>query len=174
MLGKKGVPLDGRAYAARALGLLGDVAGAPALRKAVAEPATRDESMLAEACARALVALEDAEAPDALAKGIEAWTAYYEDKVMGDAMRYSDWRRSTHVLAELLGAWAELAAPDADPRCLERSVVDHVLAPEHKVQTSERVPQDPSVTRCGSPPPSPRPTNARTRKPSIGSGFSMR
>ncbi len=147
VLGSGGVPFDGRAYAARALGELGDVAGASAVRKAVALPATKEQSMVARACAAALVALKDVEGLSALAKGIEAWTQYYEDKVMSDGMRYSDWRRSTNVLAELVSAWAELAPADAKPGVLEKVLVQRVLQPQHKVETSQRVPQDPSATR---------------------------
>ena len=147
VLGNVALPFDGRAFAARALGRLGDVAGAPALRKAVALPAERTQSLVAQEAARALVALKDVDGPDALAKGIEAWTAYYEDRVMGKGVRYSDWRRSTDVLADLVDAWAELATPEAKVSFLEKTVVARVLAPQHEVETSERVPQDPSAAR---------------------------
>ncbi len=140
-------PFDARAYAARALGGLGDAAGAPALRKAVALPAVRDQSLIARESARALVALKDGSALSALGKAIEAWTGYYEDKVTSDGMRYSDWRRSTNVLAELVAAWSDLATPDAKPALLEKVLVQRVLAPQHQVQTSRRVPQDPSSLR---------------------------
>jgi len=147
VLGQAGLPFDGRAYAARALGGLGDAAGAPALRKAVAPAAAKDESMVAEECARALVVLKDTQALDALGKAIEAWTTYYEDHVMGSGMRYSDWRRSTDVLTVLVEAWAELATPDAKATVLEKTLVARVLEPQHAVETSTRVPQDPSTSR---------------------------
>jgi dienelactone hydrolase len=146
-LGNAGVPFDGRAYAARALGLIGDLAGAPALRKAVGLPAGKSQSMVAAACAQALVALKDAEGLAALAKGIEAWTSFYEDKVMNGGLCYSDWRRSTNVLVALVRAWAELAAPTSSTSVLEKVLVPRVLAPQHQVETSSRVPQDPSNTR---------------------------
>jgi dienelactone hydrolase len=142
------VPFDARAYAAEILGRLGDAAGLPALRKAIALPATKEQSAPARACAAALCALQDVEALPALEKAIEAWTLYYESKVMSSGMRYSDWHRSSTVLAELLGAWSTLAPEDARSAPLERSVVVRVLEPQHKVETSERVPQDPSQTRA--------------------------
>lgn len=141
------VPFDGRAYAARALGLLGDAAGIAPLEKAVALQASKEQSMVARECARALAALQAPEALRALGKGIQAWTAYYESKLAGDGMRFSDWRRSTAVLVDLVEAWAVLAPADAQATILAKTVVERVLAPQHEVATSERVPQDPSRTR---------------------------
>jgi len=140
-------PHDARAYAARALGLLGGSEGFRALRKAVALPATKKQGKVARACAAALVAGKDTEALPALGKALEAWTAYYERKVTGQEMRYSDWRRSTNVLAELAAAWAALASAEASAGVLERTLVARVFQPQHAVQTSSRVPQDPSATR---------------------------
>jgi len=147
VLANAGVPFDGRAYAARTLGLLGDKAAGAALRKAVALAATKEQSLPARACAKALLALEDPQALPALEKAIEAWTRYYESKVMSAGMRYSDWHRATTVLAELVQAWAALAPADAKPAALDKVLVTRVLQPQHKVQVSERVPQDPSRTR---------------------------
>ncbi len=147
VLGNAGVPFDGRAYAARALGKLGDPAGAPALRKAVALPAIKSQSRVARESAAALLALNDAEALPALGKGLEAWAGYYEDKVTSRGMSYSDWRRAANVLADLATAWAGLAAPDSNAGFLEKVLVERVLQPQHPVQTSRRVPQDPSVSR---------------------------
>ena len=147
VLASGATPFDGRAYAARTLGLLGDAAGAGALRKAVALEASKEQSLPARAAAEALVALQDAEGLSALEKGIAAWAAYYESKVMGEGMRYSDWQRATGVLASLLEAWAAVASADANADPLDRVLVARVLAPQHAVQTSERVPQDPSRTR---------------------------
>lgn len=147
VLGSAQVPFDGRAYAARALGLLGDAAGLPAVRKAVALEAVKEQSRVARACAKALLALKDEQGSAALAKGIEAWTAYYESKVSGGGMRFSDWRRSTTVLADLVDAWAGLAPADAKPAVLDKALVTRVLKPQHEVATSKRVPQDPSRTR---------------------------
>lgn len=141
------VPAHARAEAARALGLLQDLAAAPALRKAVDAPALRASSVLAVAAARALAALPDPEAGDALAKGVAVWTGYFEDKAMGSAMRYSDWQRSISTLGALVDAWVALGAQDAVP-VLDRTVVAKVFAPALKVETSERVPQDPSAARA--------------------------
>ena len=141
------VPAYGRAEAARALGLLKDATAAPALRKAVEAPAARAASVLTAAAARALAALPDPEAGDALGRGVQAWTAYFEDKVMGEGMRYSDWQRSVTTLSELVAAWAALGAKDAVPT-LEKSVVAKVFAANVKVETSERVAQDPSQARA--------------------------
>ncbi len=146
-LGNAGVPFDGRAYAARALGRIGDLAGVPALRKAVALPASKSQSMVAVACAEALAALKDAEGLAALGKGIEAWTGYYEDKVVNGGLSYSDWRRATHVLVALVRAWADLADPASSTTVLEKVLVQRVLAPQHQIETSSRVPQDPSSAR---------------------------
>ena len=137
---------SGRAFAARALGVLGAAEGAPALRKAVALEATKPTSVLAIEAAQALVALKDAEALGALGRGLEAWTAYYESKHM-KPMRYSDWRRSLAVLVALADAWATLAPADAKADVFGKTVVARVLAPQHEIQTSSRVPQDPSAAR---------------------------
>jgi len=147
ILGSANLPFDARAYAARALGAYGDAAALPALRKAVAQVATKEQSRVARACAKALVAQKDAGALGALGKALGAWAQYYESKVMGEQMRYSDWHRVSTVLADLTEAWAALAPTDASPGVLEKAVVRRVLAPQHKVQTSKRVPQDPSTTR---------------------------
>jgi dienelactone hydrolase len=147
VLGSSSAPFDARAYAARALGLLGLEDGRGPLRKAVALPASKEQSMIAQESARGLVALGDAEGLDAVEKGIQTWTSFYEGKLAREGMCFSDWIRSTSVLAELVGAWAELAPAEADPAVLEKVLVERVLAPHHEVATSERVPQDPSRTR---------------------------
>jgi hypothetical protein len=137
---------DARAYAARLLGMLGDPLETPSLRKAVAAPATREGSRMAVEAAKALVLLADPEGGDALEKGIEAWTKYYEDKVMGSSVRISDWERTLFTLAPVVEAWGALAAK-GDPTFLKKTVVARVLAPQHKVEISDRVPQDPSEAR---------------------------
>ena len=147
VLGNAQVPFDGRMYAARTLGLLGDAAALSSLRKATALPATKEQSRVAQSAAAALMKLQDAEALPALGKALEAWTIYYKSKVSGKGMRFSDWQRSTSVLADLLEAWATLATPASKAKVLERIVVERVLARQHEVATSERVPQDPSRTR---------------------------
>jgi len=144
----KGVPFTGRGYAARALGLLGDPEGAPGLRKAVALEATKAQSFVALECARALVALKDAEGLAGLGRALETWTVYYEGKEMKPKMRYSDWRRATTVLAALAEAWAILATSETKADALEKTIVQRVLVPQHEIQTSSRVPQDPSATRA--------------------------
>jgi predicted esterase len=136
----------GRAEAARALGLLKDVTAAPALRKALEAPATRLGSVVATAAARALAALPDPEPGEAFAKGVEAWTLYFEDKVAGSGMRFSDWQRSVGTLAAVVEAWAAVPGKDV-VAVLDRTVVARVLAASVKVETSERVPQDPSAAR---------------------------
>ncbi len=142
------VPFTGRGYAARALGMLGDAEGAAGVRKAVAQAATKEHSFVAMECAKALVALADAEGIGSLGRALEAWTVYYESKVMKPAMRYSDWRRSSNVRAALADAWAALASAESDAKALERTIVERVLAPQHEIQTSSRVPQDPSTARA--------------------------
>ncbi len=147
ILGSAKTPFDARAYAARALGAIGDGAARPALRKAIALPASKEQSRVARACAAALVALQDEGALGAVGKALGVWAGYYESKVMGEEMRYSDWHRVSTVLADLSQAWATLAPPDAAPAVLDKVVVRRVLAPQHVVRTSPRVPQDPSATR---------------------------
>jgi hypothetical protein len=112
----------------------------------VSAEATRDGSRLAVEAAKALVALKDPQAGASLAQGIEAWTKYYESKVMGSKVRISDWERTLYTLAELVAAWHALAAP-GDVAALEKTVVKRVLLPQHEVETSDRVPQDPSEAR---------------------------
>jgi pimeloyl-ACP methyl ester carboxylesterase len=141
------LPFDARAEASRALGLLGDAGAAPALRRAVAEAPSHEQSRVAVACARALVALKDATAPSALARAVTAWTGFAEDKRMGRSMRFSDWQRASEVLVELVGAWDALATPDADASFLDKTIVARVFAPDYQVATSKRVPQDPSARR---------------------------
>jgi dienelactone hydrolase len=138
---------DARAWAARALGRLGDTAGVKALRKAVAGEAVRDQSRIAVEAARALAALQDADGGDALARGIASWVAYYEDKAAGGKIRYEDWARVVPTLAELVDAWGRLPGK-GDARALERAVVARVLEPAHDVETSQRIPQDPSRSRA--------------------------
>ena len=136
-----------RAEAARLLGLLGDAAALPALRKALAAEARRDTSVLAAACARALATLKDPGAADALAAATKAWAAFFEGKRMGDGMRFSDWERSVRTLAVVVEASADLGG--AQPvDLLDKAVVARVFAAGPKVETSERVPQDPDLARA--------------------------
>jgi hypothetical protein len=138
-------PFQARAFAARALGLLGDATAAPSLRKAVSADAAKEQSLVAVESARALVALADPEGGPPLARAVETWTRYYEDKSGGADVHFSDWTRSLSTLAALVEAWGTLATDN--PSLLARTVVARVLAPQHKVQTSDRVPQDPSEAR---------------------------
>ncbi len=147
VVGSAGVVFTGRAFAARALAALGDPAGAPALRKAVALEASKEQSLVAVACAKALTTLKDAEGLSALERGLEAWTKYVESKRM-DPMRYSDWRRSANVLVALAEAWVALAPADRKADALDKTIVARVLAPQDTIQTSQRVPQDPSAQRA--------------------------
>jgi len=146
VLKDKRVSHDARAWAARALGELGDAAACANLRKVVVAEAVRDQSRVAVEAARALAALGDAEAGPALHRAIQAWTQYYEDRVEGTKVAFSDWQRAVPTLTELIDAWAALPTP-GDPRALDATVVKRVLAPGHVVDTSERVPQDPSAAR---------------------------
>jgi dienelactone hydrolase len=134
-----------RAEVARAVGLLGE-AGLPAaaaLRKAIASPAAREASALVVAAAQASALVKDPEAHEALQRAVAAWVAYFEDKLSGEQMRFSDWQRSLGTLASLVGAWADLGGRDATT-ALEKGLVPKVLGRTTKVDTSERVPQDPS------------------------------
>ena len=137
---------DARAWAARALGALGDAAACASLRKAVADEAVRDQARVAVEAARALVALADADGGAELEHAVRLWTQYYEDRVMRAKVAFSDWQRAVPTLTVLVDAWASLPAP-GDPRALDATVVKRVLAPRHVVDTSERVPQDPGAAR---------------------------
>jgi dienelactone hydrolase len=134
-----------RAEAARAAGLLGEagLAAAASLRKAVAASAAREASGLVVSASSALAAMKDPEAHEALQRGVAAWVLYFEDKLTGDGMRFSDWQRSLTTLAALVGAWADLGGRGA-AGALEKGLVPKVLGRTTKVDTSERVPQDPS------------------------------
>jgi len=137
-----------RAEAARLLGLLADAGAGTALRKVVAGEARRDTSRLAAACAQALASLGDAGAADALAAATRAWGAWFEGKRAGPAMSFSDWERGLRTLTALVTAWATLGGAHA-PEVLDKLVVARVFAAGPKVETSDRVPQDPSVARTG-------------------------
>jgi len=140
-------PTHGRAQAARLLGLLGDAAPAATLRKVVAAEARREASVLVAAAARALAAVRDAEAGPALGGAVTAWVAYFDRKRMGETMRFSDWERSVRTLAVVVNAWAELGGGGAAD-VLDKTVVARAFAAPPKVETSERVPQDPGVARA--------------------------
>jgi len=136
-----------RAEAARLLGLLADAGGGPALRKAVAGEARRDTSRLTVECARALATLGDAAAADALAAATRTWAAWFEGKRSGASMSFSDWERGLRTLAAVVTAWATLGGAHA-PEVLDKLVVARVFAAGPKVDTSDRVPQDPGVARA--------------------------
>lgn len=135
-----------RAEAARALFLLKDASAAPALRKALEAPAVRMGSVLAMSAARALAELHDPESGEAFVKAVEAWTAYFEEKVAGGTMRFSDWQRAVGTLANVVDAWSEVPSKEL-VAVLDRAVVARVLAVKLKVEVSDRVPQDPSTAR---------------------------
>lgn len=147
VLGNAKLGFDTQAYAARALGVLGDPAGAPSLRKAVARPASKAQSMVAVESAKALVALGDREALKALAKGAAAWNAYFSSKLSGERMHFSDWKRSLLTLSSIVEAWAALATAEADVGALATICVRTVFGQTVEVRTSERVPQDPNRMR---------------------------
>ncbi|MFO0932698.1 MAG: hypothetical protein U1E39_08305 [Planctomycetota bacterium] len=137
----------GRALAARLLGLMKDAAAVPVLRKVVAAEARRETSVLAVAAARALAALPDAEAGPALAAATTAWVAYFDRHRMGESMRFSDWERGVGTLAAIVGAWADVGGA-GPPDALDKGVVARVFAAAPKVETSDRVPQDPGLARA--------------------------
>lgn len=139
-------PPHGRALAARLLGRLKDAAAVPALRKLVAAEARRETSVLAVAAAQALASVPDAEAGPALAAASTAWVAYFDKHRLGETMRFSDWERSLRTLAAIVGAWADVGGAGA-PDALEKGVVARVFLAAPKVETSDRVPQDPSLAR---------------------------
>ncbi len=145
--GNAGLPFDARAYAARTLGRLGLSAGLSALRKVVALPAEKQQSMVAVEAAKALSALKQEDGQDALLRAIEQWCGYYESKLMGEQMRYSDWRRSINTLAALVRAFADLATSESAVKRLEKNVVARVFEAKTQVETSSRVPQDPNAAR---------------------------
>jgi dienelactone hydrolase len=145
------LPGPARAEAARALGLLGARSEAAALKKALAAPATKATSALAVEAARALALLADPESGDAFADGARAWTAYFQDKLTGSEMRYSDWARALGTLAAVIESWAAVGAQGA-VAVLEKSVIPKTVGLTTKVETSERVPQDvsgPFAAVCG-------------------------
>jgi hypothetical protein len=139
-------PAHGRALGARLLAGLKDAAAAPTLRKVVAAEARRETSVLVAAAARALATLPDAGAGPSLAAATTAWVAYFDKKRMGETMRFSDWERSLLTLAAVVSAWADVGGAAA-PEALEKGVVARVFQAPPKVETSERVPQDPSLAR---------------------------
>ncbi len=145
-------PPSARAEAARVLAALGDRdAASAALVRALGGEATREESVVVVAAARAAVALSDAAAIDAIEDALARWSAFHVERVVDDAagptMDFADWQRSLGVLVPLVEAWTALAAPKRPIAPLERHVVTAVLAPKHAVRTSDRVPQDPSIAR---------------------------
>jgi dienelactone hydrolase len=142
-----GASLDARAWTARALGLLGDPEGAKALRRALGEEPSKDAARLVREAASALVKLGDAEAGGALDKAVKAWTAFFESKVAGSEYAFSDWERIVPTLADLVSAWGTVDA-GGSAADLDATVVRRVLAAGVTIQTSERVPQDPSVARA--------------------------
>ncbi len=135
-----------RAEAAKLLGQLGDPAAIPALRKAVAGEARRDTSRLAAAAAHALAELKDAGAGEALVKATTGWAAYVEGKRMAETMRFSDWERGVRTLAFVVGAWADLGGSTSSD-LLDKVIVTRIFAGAPKVETSDRVPQDPGLAR---------------------------
>jgi len=137
---------DAHAWAARALGRLGDASACKALQKALVQEAARDQARVAVEAARALVALADEEGGRSFERALEAWTAYYEDSVEGGKVAFSDWERSVPTLTALVDAWASLPGR-GDPAALDGTVVKRVLARHDEVETSERVPQDPAAAR---------------------------
>lgn len=137
----------GRAEAARLLGRLGDATAAAPLRKALALPPKKATTAVTVAAAGALAALGDRAAGPDLAAAAAAWVAWFDGKRAGDLMRFSDWERGTRTLAVVVDAWATLGGAGA-PEALEKSVVARVFAAAPKVETSDRVPQDPGAARA--------------------------
>lgn len=143
----------GRALAATLLGRLGDGAAAPALRKALASEAKREQAVLHRAAAKALAALKDAEAGAAFATVTSAWLAWFGQKRTGDTMRFSDHERGVRTLAALVEAWADLgeAQPAAVAKAkesLRKAGLAGVLDAGPRVETSERVAQDPEAAKA--------------------------
>lgn len=137
-----------RAEAARALGALGEVGPASAaLKRALGAEADRGESVVVVAAARAAAALGDADALGPIEAALQRWSAFHLGKLSGGALDFADWERSLGVLVPLVEAWATLAPPGHATSALGRHVVEAVLAPAHKVNVSDRVPQDPSLLR---------------------------
>ncbi len=65
---------------------------------------------------------------------------------MGEAMRFSDWERSLRTLAAVVGAWGDLGGAGSVD-LLDKAVVARVFGAAPKIETSDRVPQDPSLAR---------------------------
>jgi len=135
-----------RAEAARAAGLLGETGlpAAPALRKALSAEAARETSALVKASAQALAAMKDPEAAEAFERASAAWTLYFESKLSGSDMRFSDWARSLGTLTVIVESWGALGAKGS-LAALDKGVVPKVLGSTTKVDVSERVPQDPTA-----------------------------
>lgn len=136
-----------RAEAARLLGSLADATAVPVIRKAMASEARRDTSVLAVAAARALVALKDTASAEAFTAATRAWAAYFESKRATATMSFSDWERSVYTLARVISAWGDLGGAGSVD-LLDKLVVARVFAAGPKVETSERVPQDPGLARA--------------------------
>ena len=141
-------PPSARAEAARVLGALGDRdVATPALERALALEASRAESVVVVAAAKAAAALDAKDVLDKVESALQRWSDFHRGKVSGGTMDFADWERSLGVLVPLVTTWGALAESGRSPSPLCKHVVDGVLAMGHDVRTSDRVPQDPSVLR---------------------------
>jgi poly(3-hydroxybutyrate) depolymerase len=135
---------DARAYAARALGDLGDPAGVEALAEAVL---VEKPARLVRESAVALRKLAQPAAADALGKAMAAWAASYDRRLVGGKIDYPDWEELCHTLAELVEAWAVCAPPLGAAAAIERHAVRRVLEARNPVDALARAGQDASRPR---------------------------
>ena len=148
LLGQGGVPFDARGYAARCLGELGAKEQADALAKAVLTAPSKNQSFVAIEAARALARVGTGQQRRSLDRALDSWTKFFESKVPGSSpVAFSDWERSLHTLAALVESWGALSVGAGEGKAVCKTVVSRVLAPNHDVRTSKRVPQDPSLAR---------------------------
>jgi poly(3-hydroxybutyrate) depolymerase len=136
---------DARAWAARALGALGDATAAPALSTAVA---TAESSRLARACATALRDLASPEGAAGLEKALARWSEAYGGKFLGDRIQHGDFEAVCLALADLVEAYAVCGPKEGAVATIRRHAADAVLADRREVAASERAGQDPEEPRA--------------------------
>ena len=147
VLGQAALPFDARGYAARCLADLGARDQASALAKALGVAPSKDQSFVAVEVAHALATIGGPDQRKAIERALEAWTKFFEDKVpAGGPVAFSDWNRALDTLTAVVEAW-RAASKAGEPKAIRKTVIARVLAPNHEVRTSERVPQDPSRAR---------------------------
>ncbi len=150
-----------RASAARLLGKLEEPGiGLPTLRRVLKEKPSRDLSHVIRATAKSVARLEqllrEKDSDDvgrehsmlSLELAIDYWCMFYESKLSGATIDAPDWQRVIPVIADLVSAWAACAREGDSLKMIKRTAYELVLEPTHKVATSPRVREDPSIERA--------------------------